>query len=160
MPLVLREEHADLYGSPVLQEGVTAIATTPYNPALNPVIGSLNAATTAAEQTYIINSWQSLDIAITGTATTITISNHSRICGQDCCCDRGNMTGRTNATTYYLITMMQQWRRCHRGTSTSYATASIARQPGIMRQIHRRGAIGYGVRLPAATLPAARGGKT
>lgn len=157
VPLVLREEHADLYGSPVLQEGVTAIATTPYNPALNPVIGSLNAATTAAEQTYIINSWQSLDIAITGTATTITISNHSRIYGDKTVAVTGaTLTGRTNATTYYLYydDAGRNGGAVTWGTSTSYATASNSSTTPARHYAGTittgAGAIGYGVLPPGS----------
>lgn len=42
VPLVLREEDADIYEEPDLVEPVAPVASTPYNPALNPIIRGIN----------------------------------------------------------------------------------------------------------------------
>lgn len=38
VPLILREEHADIYGAPTLAEPVAPVAASTYDPALNPII--------------------------------------------------------------------------------------------------------------------------
>jgi hypothetical protein len=42
VPLMLREENAAIYGAPSLVAPVAPVATTPYDPALNPIIGAID----------------------------------------------------------------------------------------------------------------------
>ncbi|UAB76948.1 hypothetical protein INR77_08815 [Erythrobacter sp. SCSIO 43205] len=78
VPLTLREENAAIYADPTLVEPPEPIATTPYNPALNPLVQSLQ----TSEQTLIAISNPTdadpLDGLIQATDTSITIEDHVR----------------------------------------------------------------------------------
>lgn len=103
VPLLLVEEDASIYGAPSLNAATAPIATTPYNPALNPIISAIDANASGLGQTYIVNSWQDFAVSITGTTTTATINTHDRIYSDSTVSVTGTtITGLTDATTYYL----------------------------------------------------------
>lgn len=41
VPLTLREEHSDIYGAPTIEAPVAPVASTPWDPALDPVVGAI-----------------------------------------------------------------------------------------------------------------------
>ena len=73
VPLVLREEDPAIYGDPPITGPISPIFSTPYDPALNPLVQAIN----LNEQTLIAISAQ-VGISITATATAITVSAHDR----------------------------------------------------------------------------------
>lgn len=103
VPLILREENAAIYAAPTLATAISAVASTPYNASLNPIIGAIDTVTSAADQTLILNSWQDFGVSITGTTTTITINDHDRVYSDKTLALTGvTITGLTDATAYYL----------------------------------------------------------
>lgn len=78
VPLVLREEDASIYDAPVLATPVDAVASTPYDPALNPIYQALS----TAEQTLIAGSYATdadpVDGLLQATDTAITVETHTR----------------------------------------------------------------------------------
>lgn len=102
VPLTLVEENAAIYGAPTLQAATVAVASTPYDPALNPIIDAITTTANAATQTTIAGSWMS-GATITGTTTTITISAHDRVYYDMTVAVSGaTITGLTTATDYFL----------------------------------------------------------
>lgn len=104
VPLLLREEDPDIYTEPNLRSALAPVATTPYNPALNPLILAIN----QQEQTFIVNSSQS-GLTLTADDASITISNHSRIYQDktisvtgDTLTDDDTSTAIAAETKYYL----------------------------------------------------------
>lgn len=74
VPLVLREESADIYDPPVLRQPVQPVPTTPFDYTRNPIFELLS----ASEQNLIATSSQR-GLSLTATETQITISDHQRI---------------------------------------------------------------------------------
>lgn len=73
VPMVLREENAAIYADPTLTAPINPIASTPFNPALNPLILAID----QQEQTIVATSSQT-NLTISATDTAITISSHNR----------------------------------------------------------------------------------
>lgn len=78
VPLVLREESAAIYDAPVLADPIAPIASTPYDPALNPIYQALS----TGEQTLIASSYTTdadpADGLLQATDMQIVVETHTR----------------------------------------------------------------------------------
>lgn len=110
VPLVLREEDETIYDAPTLADPVDPVASTPYDPALNPVYQALS----TAEQTLIASSYTTdadpADGLLQATDTQITVENHTRtysdtsvsVTGATLTTEADGTTALVASTTYHV----------------------------------------------------------
>ena len=70
VPLVLREEHASIYGAPTLVAAITPIAASTYDPALSPIVSGITAV---AEQIENVSSSGAVYGTISGSTNTTSL---------------------------------------------------------------------------------------
>lgn len=110
VPLVLREEDEAIYDAPTLATPVDAVASTPYDPALNPIYQALS----TAEQTLIAGSYVTDadpgDGLLQATDTAITVETHTRtytdgsvsVTGATLTTEADGTTALVATTTYHI----------------------------------------------------------
>lgn len=103
VPLVLREEHADIYAEEDDLPPVDPVASTPYDPTLNPIISAID----TTEQILIATSYPTdsdpLDGLLQATDTAITVETHSRTYSDRAVSVTGSIIGSLSATTLYHV---------------------------------------------------------
>lgn len=82
VPLTLREESPLIYGAPSLREPIEAVPSTPYDPALNPLVQQIGATVQLAIATSYVTDADPPDGLIQaeapGGVVSMTIENHTR----------------------------------------------------------------------------------
>lgn len=98
VPLKLREEHEDIYAEEDDLPPVEAVATTPYDPTLNPLILAID----TTDQILIATSYQT-GLVVTADDSSTTINTHTRVYSDRAVSVTGTtITGLTDSTPYYL----------------------------------------------------------